>query len=129
MTQERIEGVANYFVAKPLAWIVYGIWLALVYSWLGAAWCVNQGARAMDRMAGETCDRRQAAGGRKLGADSLRGGAACGSRRNAACGSYRGAGHRADETCEQTRSPAQRVNSEWERQRPASCVRLARPFF
>ena len=40
--QERIERWLSYWVAKPISWVIFGIWLALKYTWLGCAWCVNR---------------------------------------------------------------------------------------
>jgi len=41
MSQIRIEKAVNFVTAKPLAWIIFGIWLALKYGWLGAVWCAR----------------------------------------------------------------------------------------
>jgi hypothetical protein len=40
--QERIERWLCYWVAKPISWAIFGIWLALKYGWFRAAWCVNR---------------------------------------------------------------------------------------
>lgn len=38
--QERIERWFSYWTAKPLSWAIFGIWLALRFTWLVAMWCV-----------------------------------------------------------------------------------------
>ena len=40
--QKRIERWLTYWLAKPISWAVFGLWLAVKYGWFGAAWCVNQ---------------------------------------------------------------------------------------
>jgi hypothetical protein len=39
MSQVKIEKAVNFVTAKPLAWVIFGLWLALKHGWLGAAWC------------------------------------------------------------------------------------------
>ena len=39
--QERIERWLAFYVAKPIAWAIFGVWLAVKYAWFGVAWCVN----------------------------------------------------------------------------------------
>lgn len=55
--QERIEIWLAFWVAKPSAWAIFGIWLALKYAWLGAAWCVN---RASEKWAAWRAKRNDA---------------------------------------------------------------------
>ncbi|MBM4070259.1 MAG: hypothetical protein FJ271_15085 [Planctomycetes bacterium] len=38
MSQVSIEKAVNFVTAKPLAWILYWLWLALKHGWLGAMW-------------------------------------------------------------------------------------------
>jgi hypothetical protein len=40
--QERMERWLGYWIAKPISWSIYGIWLALKYGWRGVAWSVNR---------------------------------------------------------------------------------------
>lgn len=40
MTQERLEGALSFLITKPLAWTIYGLWLAVKFGWLGLVWCV-----------------------------------------------------------------------------------------
>jgi hypothetical protein len=40
--QQRVERWLSYWVAKPTSWVIFGIWLAVKYSWIGAAWCVKR---------------------------------------------------------------------------------------
>ena len=37
--QERVEKWLCYWMAKPMSWAIFGIWLALKYAWIGCAWC------------------------------------------------------------------------------------------
>ncbi len=41
MSQMKIEKAVNFVTAKLLAWVIFGLWLALKYGWLGAAWCAR----------------------------------------------------------------------------------------
>jgi hypothetical protein len=40
--QQRVERWLCYWIAKPTSWVIFGIWLAVKYGWLGIAWCVNR---------------------------------------------------------------------------------------
>jgi hypothetical protein len=40
--QERIERWLTFWVAKPIAWAIVGLWLALKYTWVGVAWCASR---------------------------------------------------------------------------------------
>jgi len=41
MSQVSIEKAVNFVTAKPIAWILYWLWLALKHGWLGAVWCAR----------------------------------------------------------------------------------------
>jgi len=41
MSQVNIEKALIFITAKPLAWLVYWLWLALKHGWLGAVWCAR----------------------------------------------------------------------------------------
>ena len=40
--QERVERWLSYWVAKPIAWAIFWIWIGLKYSWFGIVWCTNK---------------------------------------------------------------------------------------
>lgn len=42
MSQVRIEKVVAFVTAKPIAWILYWLWLALKHGWAGAVWCARR---------------------------------------------------------------------------------------
>ena len=37
--QERVERWLNYWLAMPISWLIFWLWVALKYAWLRAAWC------------------------------------------------------------------------------------------
>jgi hypothetical protein len=37
----RLETAINFITAKPLAWVLYWLWLALKHSWRGVVWCAG----------------------------------------------------------------------------------------
>jgi uncharacterized membrane protein YccF (DUF307 family) len=41
MTQERLEMLAFYLIAKPVAWLLWWLWLGLCHSLSGIGRCVT----------------------------------------------------------------------------------------
>ena len=40
--QERIERWLTFYVAKPISWAIFGLWIAVKHGWIGVVWCVNR---------------------------------------------------------------------------------------
>jgi hypothetical protein len=40
--REKVERWLNFWVSKPLSWVIFGLWLVLVYTWIGVVWCAGK---------------------------------------------------------------------------------------
>ena len=40
--RENVERWLNFWVSKPLSWVIFGLWLVLVYTWIGVVWCAGK---------------------------------------------------------------------------------------
>ncbi len=38
----QIEKFLSYTIAKPLAWLLYALWLAVKFSWRCIVWCARK---------------------------------------------------------------------------------------
>lgn len=39
--QEKVERWLNNWVSKPTSWTIFGLWIAVKYTWIGVAWCMT----------------------------------------------------------------------------------------
>jgi hypothetical protein len=37
-----VENWLCYWVAKPIAWATFGLWIAVLYTWFAGCWCARK---------------------------------------------------------------------------------------
>ncbi len=40
--QPKLESWLSYCVAKPIAWAIFGLWIAVLHTWFAGCWCARK---------------------------------------------------------------------------------------